>query len=84
MHAKSIFQRHNYQLYQVHCPHEDNPFGFVPNKFNLTLRVIRCLNDPESIDILKAMQEKVVALPPHPNLIRFFIMAIIAENHNEK
>ena len=31
--------------------------GFDPDKFNLTLRVIRCLNDNESIEILKTMQE---------------------------
>ena len=53
--AKATFQRHNYQLYQVHCPDPNNPFGFEPFNFYLTLRVIRCLNDPQSIAILKHM-----------------------------
>jgi hypothetical protein len=66
----------------VHCPNKNNPFGFDPDKFNLTLRVIRCLNDNESIEILKSMQEKVVSLMQHPNLVRFYMMAIIAEDHN--
>ena len=29
--AKAIFQRHNYQLYQVFCPHFNNPLGVDPS-----------------------------------------------------
>ena len=32
---------------------------------------------------MKKMQETVVELPQHPNLIRFYIMAIVNEDHNE-
>jgi hypothetical protein len=62
--AKAIFQRHNYQLYQVHCPEDSNPLG-ISAQTNLTLRVIRCLNDQESVSILKQMQDQVINLQGH-------------------
>ena len=48
------------------------------------MRVIRCLNDPESIQILKDMQERVVNLNQHKNLVRSYVMALVAEDYNEK
>ena len=58
-----------------------NPLGF-PSTQNLTLRVIRCLNDAQSIEILKKMQANVVGLKQHPNLVRFYIMALVPEDFN--
>jgi hypothetical protein len=74
--AKAIFQRHNYQLYQVFCPHFNNPLGVDPS-INLTLRVIRCLNDEESIQILRDMQNKVINHTPSIYLTKFYVMAMI-------
>lgn len=50
----------------------------------ISLRVIRSLNDDASYEILAAMQDTVATLPQHINLIRYYIMAIIPENHDEK
>lgn len=57
--------------------------GFDINQHQI-LRVIRCLNDAESIKILKEMQDCVMKLSPHPNITRVFIMAIVNENYSEK
>ena len=51
----------NYSFYQVFCPDENNLLG-VSMATNLTLRVIRCLNDDESVEILKEMQNNVMRL----------------------
>ena len=50
---------------------------------NLTLRVIRCLNDDESVEILKEMQNNVMRLRQHPNLVKFYVMALVPEDHNK-
>ena len=55
--------------------------GFGPNQ-KFTLRVIRCLNDRESINLLKEMQEIVMNMQSHPLLTRVFVMAVVNENHN--
>ena len=49
-----------------------------------TLRVIRCLNDKESIQVLKEMQQRVMVMKSHPNVTRVYVMAIVDENFSEK
>jgi hypothetical protein len=46
--------------------------------------VIRSLNDDQSVEILKEMQNNVMKLKPHPYLVRFYIMALVPEDFNSK
>lgn len=55
--------------------------GFGINE-RFTMRVIRCLNDEESVKILKEMQQRVMSIKPHSNIARTFVMAIVPENHS--
>lgn len=65
----------------MHCPDPNNPFGFDPDNFNMTLRVIRCLNDEQSVTILKDMQTKVMQMQSHPNILRNYIMAMVPQDN---